>query len=108
MKLWVDDIRSAPKGYTECKSVKDAKMFCYAHCSADKELCIDEINLDHDAGDYAIFDGDYINILNFLENKQNTEGWKINCLFKFHSANPVGVKNMIRICIKNDWKFDYT
>jgi hypothetical protein len=26
MKLWIDDLRLAPEGYTWCKSVEEAKM----------------------------------------------------------------------------------
>ena len=26
MKLWIDDVRPAPEGYTWCKSVNEAKL----------------------------------------------------------------------------------
>ena len=30
MKLWVDDVRSAPNGYVQCKSVNEAKCWVEA------------------------------------------------------------------------------
>ena len=108
MKLWIDDVRPAPEGYLLFKTVNDALRYIRLHSEF-----IDEINLDHDAGDYAVEGGDYINILNELErlsNKPTSEcyywdSWlKNQVLFYFHSANPVGVANMRRIIERNGWK----
>ena len=61
---------------------------------------LDEISLDHDAGDFAIEGGDYIKILNWLERVQNHFAWSLNCRFHIHSMNP----NMRAIIKKNGWK----
>lgn len=95
IKLWIDDIRPAPEGYKWIKSVNEVITYIYAFGTND----IEEINLDHDAGDYAKYGGDYIKILDFLESLNTI----IPCVFKFHSMNPVGVKNMRNICIRNGW-----
>ena len=105
MKLWVDDIRPAPEGYIWCHSVYRAI----------KEICIREdeikefgnienispielIDIDHDAGDYAIYGGDYIKLLDWLEKTDR------NYPIRIHSQNPVGVANMRAIIQKNNWK----
>lgn len=51
----------------------------------------------HDAGDYVNDGGDYINLLNWLE--QTGRNYPI----KIHSMNPVGVENMRRIIKRNGW-----
>ena len=57
------------------------------------------IDLDHDAGDFACNGGDYIKLLDWLEEHN------INSItFHIHSMNPVGVMNMRRIIQKNHWK----
>ena len=96
MKLWVDDVRPAPEGYLWVKSVNEAKRFlsdphiqyCYK---------IKVIDIDHDAGEYAIYGGDYIKLLDWLE--------ETGCSYPIHihSMNPVGVANMRTIIQKNGW-----
>lgn len=105
MKLWIDDVRPAPAGYTECKTVRLAKEFCMQHLFPGGKMIISEINLDHDAGDMAVHGGDYIELLNWLEEKQNTAGWKIFTVFRIHSMNPVGKQNMEKIIKKNGWTY---
>ena len=92
MKIWVDDIRPAPDGYVWCKSVY-ATINLIERCNG----YIDVIDLDHDAGDFYSFGGDYINILNWLEETGR------NYPIRIHSMNPVGVENMRRIIRKNGW-----
>ena len=95
MKLWIDDVRPAPDGYVWCKSVNEAKNdielmeFVY-----DLEL----IDLDHDAGDFASCGGDYIRLLDWLEETGR------NYPIRIHSMNPIGVQNMRRIIERNGWK----
>jgi hypothetical protein len=103
MRLWIDDVRPAPEGYKLITSVAEAKTICCQHLNTNKELNIEEINLDHDAGDYRSMGGDYIELLNWLEEKTHCEDWVINAIFKFHSQNPVGVENMKRVCRSNNW-----
>ena len=56
------------------------------------------IDIDHDAGDFAYDGGDYIKLLDWLEETGR------NYPIRIHSANPVGVMNMRRIIERNGWK----
>ena len=124
MKLWIDDLRPAPEGYVWYKTVNEAKRqiediekdqqffhdlaFKFLH-SGNKvayhnvmAMCnnreIELIDIDHDAGDYASDGGDYIRLLDWLEETGR------NYPIHIHSANPVGVQNMRRIIERNGWK----
>ena len=97
MKLWVDDVRPAPKGYIWIKTVEAAKTAIWQqeHNIADDNILID---LDYDAGDYG---PDYIKLLNWLEAKNIVDtGYS----FHIHSMNPIGVRNMRRVIEKNGWR----
>ena len=126
MKLWVDDVRPAPDEYDcWCKSVNEAKNFILSQeRRRDDALNVAQLNLnqrhdivaykgalkiagrrdielidvDHDAGDYAKDGGDYIKLLDWLEETGR------NYPIRIHSANPVGVQNMRAIIRKNGWK----
>ena len=124
MKLWIDDVRPAPEGYRRCKSVNKAKQVIL-DAERKKELTynkalgclkagyhkgyeglmnlliryeVELIDIDHDAGDFACDGGDYIKILDWLEETGR------NYPIRIHSANPVGVENMRRIIKRNNWK----
>ena len=99
MKLWIDDMRPAPDGdYEWCQSVNSAKAFIEDNEAEgyydDRILLID---IDHDAGEYAIYGGDYIKLLDWLE--ETGRSYPIH----IHSMNPVGVANMRAIIQKNGW-----
>lgn len=95
MKIWVDDVRPAPEGYIWRESVDGTIVsLIYAEKS---NIEIELIDLDHDAGDYAKFGGDYINILNWMERTGR------NYPIRIHSMNPVGRENMRRIIHRNGW-----
>lgn len=112
MKLWVDDIRPAPEGYVWCKSVNEtiSKIKYFEAVRSGEEfdknclilnrstLSIKLIDIDHDAGDFAFDGGDYIKLLDWLE--ENGYNYPIH----IHSMNPVGVENMRRIIRRNGWK----
>ena len=126
MRLWIDDVRPAPEGYDcWCKSVNEAKDFILSQeRRRDDALKIAQFNLnkrhdlvayrgalkiasnrdielidiDHDAGDYSCDGGDYIKLLDWLEETGR------NYPIHIHSANPVGVENMRRIIKRNGWK----
>lgn len=124
MRLWVDDLREAPEGYVWCKSVEETKTlieiteeesseFYNKAMSALKNhrqekfnmymtFCkrrdIELIDVDHDAGDYAWDGGDYIRLLDWLEETGR------NYPIRIHSQNPVGVENMRRIIERNGWR----
>ena len=101
MKLWIDDLRPAPEGYKWVKTVNEAKTHCCRALNPNKELLIEEFDLDHDAGDY---EQDYIELLKWLEEKVYVENWVINSVFKLHTGNIVGRNNMNAIIERNGWK----
>lgn len=45
MKIWLDDIREAPRGYILCHSVNEAKRLIEEH---EKQTAIEVIDCDHD------------------------------------------------------------
>ena len=97
LKIWVDDIRPAPNDYYWCKTVNSVKrLLCDAHIINCYDIVV--IDLDHDAGDYAKEGGDYIKILDWLE--ETGRRYPIH----IHSMNPVGVANMRAIIQKNGWQ----
>lgn len=95
MKIWLDDIRPAPEGYFWCRSVNSAKKKIIS-CEQSSDF-IEIINIDHDAGEYAIDGGDYIKLLDWLEETNR------NYPIHIHSLNTVGVINMRRIIQRNNW-----
>lgn len=124
MKIWVDDIRPAPKGYFWCKSVNEAKakiinqeklfhsacnqvryhflndnyQFVDDYLKEAEEVKISLIDIDHDAGDFYHDGGDFIHLLNWLEDTER------NYSIRIHSQNPVGIENMRRIIQRNGWE----
>jgi hypothetical protein len=103
MKLWIDDVRLPPEGYFWCKSVNEAKQIIIKYSSIlgfdmVEEDWIELIDIDHDAGDYAVYGGDYIKLLDWLEETGR------NYPIHIHSMNPVGVANMRAIIERNGWK----
>jgi hypothetical protein len=95
MKIWIDDMRQPPNSEWHWSvSVKDAiNAIEYFEEWFDVEI----IDIDHDAGDYVCDGGDYIKILDWLEETGR------NYPIHIHSMNPVGVENMRRIIRKNGW-----
>ena len=59
---------------------------------------IEVLDLDHDAGKYAKYGGDFIKILDWME--ETGRSYPV----RFHTANPVGKINMELIARKNGWK----
>jgi hypothetical protein len=97
MKLWIDDVRPAPDGYYWCKSVNEAKrVIVDPHIQYNYK--IELIDIDHDAGDFALDGGDYIKLLDWLEETGR------NYPIRIHSMNVVGRMNMEAICRRNGWK----
>ena len=104
MKLWIDDVRPAPDECIWIKSVNWAKetiLFVENICNTYGLPCTIELDIDHDAGDYAYDGGDYIKLLDWLE--ETGRSYPIH----IHSMNPVGVANMRAIIQRNGWKEIY-
>lgn len=104
MKLWVDDVRPAPDGYVWChsvyraiKEIKIREQEIADYGDFESISSIELIDIDHDAGDYVQYGGDYIKLLDWLEETGRSYPIRI------HSMNPVGVENMRRIIQKNGW-----
>ena len=96
MKIWVDDVRPAPEGYYWAQSVNDAKAALLL--SERYNVIIELLDLDHDAGSFVKYGGDYIKILDWMEETGR------GCPVRFHTANPVGKMNMTAIAKKNGWR----
>lgn len=96
-RIWVDDIRPAPAGYTPFTSV-DQFIDWYISNGKNAYAKIAVLDLDHDAGDFRKNGGDYIRILDFLEKQDVPE-----LTVRLHSANPVGTANMRRVVDRNGW-----
>lgn len=101
MKLWIDDVRAEPEGYFWCRTVNKAKeTIIFAEETLFKvrpDRTIEVIDIDHDAGDYANDGGDYIKLLDWLEETGR------NYPIRIHSMNPVGRENMRAIIRRNGW-----
>ena len=109
MKLWIDDVRPAPEGYVWCKTVNDAmdsivlrekwNGLPWVYGTDDNEIIrpYELIDIDHDAGDYVQYGGDYIKLLDWLEETGRSYPIRI------HSMNVVGVQNMRAIIERNGW-----
>ena len=101
--LWIVDVRNSPQftykntnvKWTWVKSVEEAK-YCIQHMESINHP-YDIISTDHDAGTYAIYGGDYIRLLDWLEETER------NYPIRIHSMNPVGVANMRAIIKRNGW-----
>ena len=100
MKLWLDDVRPAPGDmfheWAWCHTVNVAKVIIEIQEKANKP--VELIDIDHDAGDYVEDGGDYIKLLDWLEETGR------NYPIRIHSMNPVGVANMRAIIERNGWK----
>lgn len=95
MKIWVDDVRPAPKGYMNAYTTNIAINII--KLAVENEINIEILDIDHDAGEWAYDGGDYIKILDWMERNQ------ISIPIRIHSMNPVGVENMRRIIQRNGW-----
>lgn len=97
LKLWIDDVRPAPDGYIWCQSVNNA-INVIEYWDDFMGVKIELIDIDHDAGDYVELGGDYIKLLDWLEETGR------NYPIRIHSMNPVGRENMRAIIRRNGWK----
>lgn len=103
MKLWIDDVRPSPYRFSEyvlCRSVNDAikTIECFEEGIYSDKL--EFIDIDYDAGIYSYDGGDYIKLLNWLEETGR------NYPIHIHSGSmsPVAVENMRAIIRRNGWE----
>lgn len=83
MRLFIDDVRSAPKGWTLAKDVETAIRLIARHSPTD-------ISLDYDAGN-----GTFEPVVFFIGEKYNDDAfWADELKIKIHSANPIGAKHL--------------
>lgn len=100
MKIWIDDVRQPPNWdhgndvWCWAKSVKEA---INAILFYEKWYNVELIDIDHDAGYYVNDGGDYIKVLDWLE--ETGRDYPI----RIHSMNPIGIENMRRVIRKNGW-----
>src|SRR5574338_972354 len=85
MKLWLDDVREAPEGWTRCYTAEDVIDVLIRGWEN-----IEEISLDHDLGE-GVRSG--YDVVNFIE--AHIHSYRVKPpILRIHSANPVGRKNM--------------
>lgn len=94
VKIYLDDLRETPTGYTRTYSVNETKKLI-EQLEANN-ITIAEINLDHDLGDFVSDGGDAIKLLDWLVER------KTFYPVSFHTMNVVGRENMQRI-IERYW-----
>ena len=97
MRLWLDDVRPAPNGYIWAKSVVGAKDIIEYFEDLYGPMSVELIDIDHDSGDFVDKGGDYIKLLDWLEETGR------NYPIRIHSQNIVGVQNMRAIIERNGW-----
>ena len=93
MKIYLDDIRDAPEGWTKVETVEMAIQLL-------KMGDVEEISLDHDLGENRKTGYE---VAKWIEKQVITKGFIPPVIF-IHSANPVGRKN-IEAAIKRIRKF---
>lgn len=102
MFLWVDDLHKPPSDkYIWVQSTAQAinSIAEYRKHNPGAQIVID---LDHDSGVFFKYGGDYIKILDWLENEDIND-----VVIHLHTMNPVGRNNMRRIIQHNGWKQIY-
>lgn len=104
INIWVDDLRPIPKNVVDLENwiwlqrVEDVIDFLKTM----PHSYIGVIDLDHDAGDEALYGGDYIEILKWLEEHEDIEN---EYYIRLHTMNVVGRMNMENIIKYHDnWK----
>lgn len=81
IRLWLDDVRPAPEGWTWVKTVSEAQYYL-------SQGNVDEVSFDHDLGDVGILTG--YDLVKWMGNNDIWSRQKP----RVHSMNPVGRRSM--------------
>jgi hypothetical protein len=84
IRLWLDDVRLAPEGWTHVRSVNEAIAILRERAGE-----VAEMSLDHDLGDFAEDGGDGVRLVLWMAEH---DVWPP--VVRVHSMNPVGRANM--------------
>lgn len=82
--MWLDDVRPAPEGWTQVRSVNEATRLMTS-------MPISDASLDHDLGEFAADGGDGWRLVDWMA---ETDTWPTNSV-TVHSSNPVGAQRML-------------
>ena len=116
--VWVDDIRRAPADYIWIRTVNRFKMWfkvVYNHdLWYDSYACKSVahydllISMDHEAQDFVADGGNYIEILNYLEEiMPKISKWsEFRIIFRFHTGNETVTEEMKKIIKRNGWEIE--
>jgi hypothetical protein len=84
IKLWLDDVRPKPEGWTWVRSVQDAIAVLTTGT-------VEFASLDHDLGDFASSGGNGVALTDWMA---ENDCWPKDGI-SIHSSNPVGVRTML-------------
>lgn len=89
VKLWLDDLRPVPAGWTGARSVNEAIATLLG--AQEDGVEVTHASLDHDLGEFSSDGGDGATLTDWMafHDTWPTQGLRI------HSANPVGVATML-------------
>ena len=85
MKLWLDDLRREPEGWTRAKSVDEAIALMGSGT-------VEFASLDHDLGIWASEGGNGVKLTDWMAEH---DCWPTAGL-RVHSSNPIGVQQMLQ------------
>ena len=85
MKVWLDDFRDAPGGWTRAYWPEEVIVLL-------EQGCVTHVSLDHDLGDDSRGTG--YDVIRWIEEAVVTRGFVPPCI-AIHSANPVGRERMM-------------
>lgn len=86
MKIYLDDVRPTPEGYTRCYWPDEV-----IHLLKTQE--VSEVSLDHDLGDDA--KGTGYDVLAWIEKEVYTNNYNPPAVLKVHSSNPIARQRML-------------
>jgi hypothetical protein len=88
MKIYLDDVRPTPTGWTPAKTAAEAIALLTAGP-------VEAISLDHDLGETEAEVGTGYTVAVWLEEQAANGAWNlVPAAITIHSANPVGVRRM--------------